>query len=166
LNFLNTSIRHYIEPYIHVNYSELITNLNTAVVGKFISRQTASEKNPYATPNEWERICQEEHDAQMNQLLLEEQKLEMQSEINVATQEQLSDIQTEQTIAVSNAEKDETSETKSAGRAKSKHSVATGRGRKRGRPDMLSKRFDANGNEIDETTGKAKSKWDDYNKTH
>ncbi len=166
LNFLNTSIRHYIEPYIHVNYSELITNLNTAVVGKFISRQTASEKNPYATPNEWERICQEEHDAQMNQLLLEEQKLEMQSEINVATQEQLSDIQTEQTIAVSNAEKDETFETKSAGRAKSKHSVATGRGRKRGRPDMLSKRFDANGNEIDETTGKAKSKWDDYNKTH
>jgi len=166
LSFLNTDIRHFIEPYIHVNNSELVTNLNTSVIGKFLSRQTASEKNPYATPNEWHRICQEEHDAQMNQLLLEEQKLEIQADINVEQQEELSEIQTQQQIEVAQAEQGGEVAANGGGKTKSKHSVATGHGRKRGRPDMLSKTFDENGNEIDPLTGLAKSKWDKYNRTH
>ena len=167
LAFLNTNIRHFIEPYIHVNFSELITNLNIAVTGKFLARQTASEKNPYATPNEWERICNEEHETQMKQLLLEDQKLEMQAEINVEQQEELADIQTEQQVKVLKAENgQEQDNEQKAAKSKSKHSTATAHGKKVGRPGLLGKTWDKNGNEIDPATGKAKSKWDEYNRTH
>ena len=160
LQFMNTDIRHFIEPYVHRNNTEMVTNLNMSVVGKFLSRQTASEKNPYATPNEWERICNEEHEAMMNQLLLEEQRLEIQNSANVEMQEELSDIQTEQQIKVANATAEAQEQNgdnpQSAKRSKSKGSVATGRGR--GRPNTLN--TDKWGNRQGENN------WDAWNKTH
>lgn len=147
LDFISTNIRHFLEPYIHVNYSELTTNLNTSVVGKFLSRQTASEKSPYATPNEWERICNEEHEAMMNQLLLEEQRIEIQNDANVEMQEELSEIQTNQQIQVAKAlnliqQNDDEGKKKVSG--KKKFSVATGRGK--GRPNRSGRDWDENGN--------------------
>ncbi len=137
LAFQNTNIRHFIEPYIHVNMTELITNLNTAVIGGFLSKQTASEKNPYATPAEWAKIQQEKHDEKMDELLLEEQRLEIQNDANVDMQEDLSEIQTEQQIKVAKAEQAMESDDDKTGKVsrKKKYSVATGRGA--GRPNRL-----------------------------
>lgn len=138
LAFLNTNIRHYIEPYIHINNTELTQNLNTAVLGGFLSKQTASEKLPYSTPQEWDRIQKEKHDEQQQNLLLEEQKIEIQNDANVEMQEELSDIQTAQQIEVAKAEaeiEDGNEDTKGKQTKKKKFSVATGRGA--GRPNRL-----------------------------
>lgn len=166
LDFINTNIRHYIEPYIHVNTTELTTNLNTAVIGGFLSRQTASEKLPYSTPQEWERIQAEKKETQAQELLLTEQKLEIQSDININQAKALAEIEAEYTTDTTTSTDPESgSKTTSKGkskRARSKGSVATGRGRK----NKSGKSWDENGNEIDPTTGKAKSKWDKWNSTH
>jgi len=147
LDFISTNIRHFLEPYIHVNATELTQNLNTSVVGKFLSRQTAAEKSPYATPNEWERICNEEHDAMMNQLLLEEQRIEIQNDANVEMQEQLSEIQADQQIEVAKAQnriQQNNDEGQKKVSGKKKFSVATGRGK--GRPNRSGRDWDENGN--------------------
>lgn len=159
LSFMTTNIRHYLEPYIHVNNTELTNNLNTSVVGKFLSRQTASEKSPYATPNEWERICNEEHEAMMNQLLLEEQRLEIQNEANIDMQRELSEIETNQQIEVAKAEnRIEQGQQEEKGKVskKTKGSVATGRGQ--GRPNRLN--TDKWGNRPNENN------WNRWNATH
>lgn len=168
LDFKNTNIRHYIEPYIHLNVTELTTNLNTSVTGGFLSRQTAAEKSPYATPNEWERIQREKKEEQMQELLLQEQKIEVANDANVEMQEDLADIEVDKQVKLINAENaaqpqelQEEPKKDKTGRVKSKHSVATGRGA--GRPATKGVQWDKNGNEIDPLTGKAKSKWDKWN---
>lgn len=160
LAFINTNIRHYIEPYIHLNVSELTQNLNTAVLGGFLSKQTASEKLPYSTPQEWERILQEKHDEQMQQLLLEEQKLEIQNNANVEMQEELADIQTEQQIDVIKAQNqiDTKEEKRGKSTTKKKYSVATGRGS--GRPNRSGRKYDMNGN------WEGRNNWGNWNETH
>lgn len=160
LAFLNTSIRHYIEPYIHLNISELTQNLNTAVLGGFLSRQTASEKLPYSTPQEWARIQQEQHDKEMNQLLVEEQRLEIQNDANVEMQEELADIQVDQQVEVLKAQNNIESkdDDKAKQSKKKKYSVATGRGA--GRPNRSGKTWDANGN------FEGRNGWDKWNSTH
>ncbi len=142
LGFINTKIRHYIEPYIHLNLTEITQNLNTAVLGGFLSRQTASEKLPYATPQEWDRILQEKHDEQMRTLLVEEQRIEIQNDHAVEMQEELAEIQTDQQVEVIKAQQqatdgnDENSDEPKAKQSKKKAgSVATGRGA--GRPNLL-----------------------------
>lgn len=170
LAFLNTNIRHYIEPYIHLNITELTTNLNTAVIGGFLSRQTAAEKLPYGTPQEWERIISEKRDTQEHDLLLTEQKLEIQSDIAIRQAEAMAEIEANSASeAVEGTEDTATSEQNTAQKnggngkkKKTKHSVATGRGRK----STSGKMWDENRNEIDPTTGRAKSKWDKWNATH
>ena len=168
LDFKNTNIRHYIEPYIHLNVTELTTNLNTSVTGGFLSRQTAAEKSPYATPNEWERIQREKKEEQMQEILLQEQKIEVANDANVEMQEDLANIEVDKQVKLINAENaEQPQETQEepkkdkTGRVKSKHSVATGRGA--GRPAIKGVQWDKNGNEIDPLTGKAKSKWDRWN---
>lgn len=160
LAFINTNIRHFIEPYVHRNNSETITNLNTSVIGKFLSRQTASEKNPYAVPNEWERITQEEHDTQMHQLLIEDQRLEMQNEHQLELQEELAKINTAQQVAVIKAQEQEGDDDKQKGKIsrKTKYSVATGRGI--GRPNRSGKIWDSSGNY------EGRNGWDRWNATH
>ena len=163
LLFLNTNIRHYIEPYIHLNLTELTTNLNTAVVGGFLSKQTASEKLPYATPQEWERIQAEKKEEQAQELLLAEQKLEIQSEIAINQAEALADIESQYTSeTTTTTSEDGKSKTQGKSRRRTKGSVATGRGRR----NTSGKMWDENRNEIDPLTGKAKSKWDAWDRTH
>ena len=170
LAFKNTNIRHYIEPYIHLNVTELTTNLNTSVTGGFLSKQTAAEKSPYSTPNEWERIQREKKEEQMQELLLQEQKIEIQNDANVEMQDELADIEVRKETELveaqgegSSEESSENTKKEQSGRVKRKHSVATGRG---GRPARKGVRWDSNGNEIDPLTGKAKSKWDNWNMNH
>ena len=160
LAFLNTNIRHYIEPYIHLNLSELTQNLNTAVLGGFLSKQTASEKLPYSTPQEWDRICKEKHDEQMHQLLIEEQKLEIQNDANVEMQEELADIQTEQQVEVIKAQNEINTKEEQKGKpsTKKKYSVATGRGS--GRPNKSGRKYDENGN------WEGRNNWQQWNDTH
>ena len=159
LAFINTNIRHYIEPYIHLNITELTTNLNTAVVGGFLSKQTASEKLPYATPQEWQRILAEKKEEQTQELLLTEQKLEIQSDIAIS---QADDYMQETTTTTGTDEEGNKKTTKGSSRKRTKGSVATGRGRK----NKSGKTWDENGNEVDPTTGRAKSKWDKWDATH
>jgi hypothetical protein len=160
LAFINTDIRHYIEPYIHLNISELTQNLNTAVLGGFLSKQTAAEKLPYSTPQEWERILQEKHDEQMHQLLLEEQKLEIQNDANIEMQEELAGIQTEQQVDVMKAQNQIENEEEGKGKktSKKKYSVATGRGA--GRPNKSGRMYDENGN------WEGRNNWGNWNDTH
>ena len=164
LSFINTNIRHFIEPYVHRNFTETITNLNTAVIGKFLSRQTASEKNPYAVPNEWQRLLQEEHDTQMHQLLIEDQRLDIQNEHQLDMQEKLMKMQTQQQLtlqaAESSGESPEEKEENTNDRKKRKFSVATGHGTKRGRPNMSGIKWDSNGNY------EGRNNWDKWNITH
>ena len=165
LQFINTNIRHYIEPYIHLNITELTTNLNTAVVGGFLSKQTAAEKLPYGTPQEWERIQREKKEAQAQELLLTQQKMEVQSEIAVKQSETLAEAEAEaqETASVPESEEDGGEEDSSQKtKTRTKGSVATGRGSK----STSGKSWDENRNEIDPLTGKAKSKWDKWNQTH
>ena len=159
LDFKNTAIRHYIEPYVHSNLTELTQNLNTAVLGGFLSRQTASEKLPYATPQEWDRIQQEKHDEQMHQLLIEDQRIEIQNDHAVEMQEAISEIQTDAQVEVINAQNETTEdddEPKAKVSKKKKGSVATGR--RPGRPNLL--HTDKYGNRPGE------SNWDKWNTTH
>ena len=78
-------------------------------------------------------------------------EIEVQKETEIAQQQE-----TSATVNTTDEpKKDKTS------RVKSKHSVATGRGA--GRPARKGVLWDKNGNEIDPSTGKAKSKWGMWN---
>lgn len=162
LRFKNTRIAYYIVPFLPVNDAEVTTNLSVAVQNGFCSKQTASEKFYFSTPNEWERIQREKHEDDMHTLLLEEQRLEMQNEENLDYQEDLQEIQTENQIEVINAQQQATEENteddeKKAKKARTrKGSVATGRGR--GRPKTVG--TDKWGNREGENN------WEKWNTTH
>ncbi len=164
LNFLNTRISFYVTPFLPVNDQEVTTNLAMAVQNKFCSRRTASEKFYFSTPQEWKRIEKEQHDEKMQELLLEEQRLDIQQENTVETQEQLADIQTEQQINVIEAQADvnngtseESSDDDEANKVRArKGNVATGRGR--GRPRTVG--TDKWGNRANENN------WQSWNSTH
>lgn len=158
--FKNTRIVAYITPYIPINDAEMIQNLALAVQNGFLSKQTASEKCYHATPNEWQRILQEKHDEKAQELLLEEQRLEIQSEQQVETQEALQDIQTDAQINVLEAQADiEKEEEGGAKKVSTKRgNVRTGRGR--GRPSKSGRTYDENGN------WEGRNNWDRWNQTH
>lgn len=166
LAFMNTRISFYVTPFIPINDQEVTTNLATAVQNGFVSKQTASEKFYFSTPQEWERIQREKHDEQMDELLLEEQRLDMQNDANVDMQEELSEIQTEQQIDVIEAQNDvdsdknsDTDDDTNAKKTRSrKGSINTGRGR--GRPNRSGRRYDKNRN------WSGRSNWDDWNNEH
>ena len=158
LSFVNTRIVFYARPYIPINDTECTTNLSVAVQNGFCSKQTASEKFYFSTPNEWDRIQNEKHDEDMHTLLLEEQRLEQQNDANIDMQEELADIQTEQQIDVIKAQAAVTSDDeKKAPKARTrKGSVNTGRGR--GRPRTVN--TDQWGNRQNENN------WQSWNTSH
>jgi len=134
-----------------------------AVQNGFCSKQTASEKFYFSTPNEWDRILKEKHEDEMHTLLIEEQRLDMQGEQQVETQEQLAEIQTEQQVEVIEAQAKATaSNNKDEDKAKkvrtSKGSVATGRSA--GRPRTVN--TDKWGNRTDGS----ENNWDSWNRSH
>ena len=106
LDFQNVNISHYIKPYVHQNDENVISNLAMAVQNGFISKQTAAEKNPYSIPSEWARIQKEKKDEQQMDLLLQEQKLDVQNTANVDMQGQLIDMQTDANIKAAEAQAD------------------------------------------------------------
>ena len=80
-------IKAWLEPYIHQNDSELITNLATGVQNGFISKQTASERaSKYTKNDESDRILKEYKEKQEIDLLFEvkKQKAQVEAEINKA----------------------------------------------------------------------------------
>lgn len=160
LAFKNTRIAYYIVPFLPVNDQEVTTNLSVAVQNGFCSKQTASEKFYFSTPNEWDRILKEKHDDEMQKLLIEEQRLDMQNEQNLDYQKDLQDIQTENQIEVINAQNQATEENSDENKPKKrkarKGSVATGRGA--GRPRTVG--TDKWGNRENENN------WESWNAQH
>lgn len=123
LKFKSTPIAHYIKPYVHLNETELTTNLSMQVQNGFLSKQTASEKSVYATPQEWDRVLAEKKSEQENDLLFDEKK-----------------------IIIEQKQKDEP--------------VDNGNMTPHGDGKFV---WDKNRNKVDPITGKAYSKWDNYN---
>lgn len=134
LDFQNTNIVFYIEPYVHRNVAAEIQDMSSAVQNGYLSRQTASEKCYYSTSQEYDRILNEDNEKKQKELLLEEQRIEIQNDANVEMQEELADINTEQQIEVAKAQNDieNGDEEKAKKTVKRTGKVATGRGA--GRP--------------------------------
>lgn len=158
LQFKNTPISHYIKPYVHLNETELTNNLAIQVQNGFLSKQTASEKSVYATPQEWDRILAEKKREQEMDLLLTEQKLEVQTENTIEQTKELNKVNSDGGTDVNdaNGEGQQKKGTNPAG-ADAKASVNSGKGQYM---------WDANRNKINIATGKAYSKWDKYNQKH
>lgn len=148
LLFKSTPISHYIKPYVHLNETELTNNLAIQVQNGFLSKQTASEKSVYSTPQEWDRILAEKKHEQEMDLLLTEQKLDVQTQNSIKQTEEINKISEKKTNL---------SEGTSNNNAKDKAQIMSGKGQ------FL---WDANRNKIDPTKGKAYSKWDAYNAKH
>ena len=74
-------INAWINPYVHSNKTEVITNIATAVQNGFLSKQTASERCPdFPKTAEYERIMREKKEEDQQDLLIELQKQDNQTE--------------------------------------------------------------------------------------
>ena len=81
---MNLPINAWIEPYIHQNDQELMTNLSTGVANKFLSQQTASERCPkYAKNDEFNRIMKEDLEKRKLDAQFELDKLKAQTDENI-----------------------------------------------------------------------------------
>ena len=162
LGFMNTRITFYITPAFPINDSEVVTNMSMAVQNGFCSKRTASEKFYLSSPQEWDRIMKEKHDEQMQELLVEEQRLQQQNDANVDMQEDLSEIQTEQQIEIINAqttaEENEEEDDDKAKKVKPKKGRVN-TGRRRGRPRTVD--TDHNGNRKE-----GENNWQRWDATH
>lgn len=166
LKFINLPLSHFCIPFIPISEGELATILATGVQNGFCSKQTASEKFTYATPQEWSRLMAEKHDEQMNDLLLQEQKLDIQNDAQI----ELAEAQAEIEADVQNVEVSTTSTSSdkksNARKVVVKKGSGSGGSGKRGRPSMSGAQWDENRNKVNPLTGRAYSKWDEYNQTH
>ena len=162
LAFMNTRITFYVTPFIPINDAEVTNNLSTAVQNGFCSKQTASERFYFSTPQEWTRIQKEKHDEQMQELLIEDQRLQQQNDANVDMQEDLSEIQTEQQIEVINAQADaqegEENDDKTKKAKSRKGRVNTGRGK--GRPNKSGRSYD------DQRNWDGRNNWERWDQQH
>ena len=114
----------WIESYIHQNDTELITNLATAVQNKFLSKQTASERNTKFSKNdEFTRIMREQKEEDQQDLLIDIKRQEAQVENNIEQEEALAKINNQQPG----------------------DDINTGRGKK-GRPNESGREYDSNRN--------------------
>ena len=130
-------INAWINPYIHSNLSEQITNIATAVQNGFLSKQTASERCPdFPKTAEYERIMREKKEEDQQDLLMDIQRADNETE-NAIEEERA-------TAKIQNG---------------SSGNVRTGNGRKAGRPDE-GKNTDKWGNKPSENN------WRKYNQTH
>lgn len=70
MDFRDLPLKSWIEPYVHVNNTSVVTDIATAVQNKFLSKQTASERIKfYSIPGEWERIIAEQKEEEKADLL-------------------------------------------------------------------------------------------------
>ena len=161
MKFRDLPLSHFCIPFIPISEGELATILATGVQNGFCSKQTASEKFPYATPQEWSRLTAEKKEEQMNDLLLQDQKLDIQYDHQIELAEAQAEInaQTQQT-SVSTAEESSSSSSSNNKGRKVVIKKGSGSGGKRGRPATIFAQWDDNRNKIDPLTGKAYSHWD------
>lgn len=139
-SMMELPINAWVEPYIHQNDTELVTNLAQAVQNGFLSKQTASERNSkYSKNDEFDRILREKKEEQEQDLLIEIKKQDAQTE---------NDIEEQQAAAKIN-------------NGQNGSDINTGHGEK-GRPNKSGKQWDKNGNNpIDD-----KNNWDKYDRNH
>jgi hypothetical protein len=124
-SIMGLDINAWVEPYIHQNDTELVTNLATAVQNKFLSKQTASERNSkYSKNDEFERIMREQKEEDQQDLLMDIQRADNELENSIEEQEAAARI--------------------SGGQSGS--DINTGNGRKAGRPNRSGREWDENGN--------------------
>lgn len=111
--------------YVHQNSQEMITNIATAVQNGFLSHQTGSERCPeYPKNDEYERIIREQKEKQQQDLLMDIER---------------SDAETENAI-----EQEEASA--KINQNKSGEDINTAKGRKPGRPATKNINWDEQGN--------------------
>lgn len=87
---LMNHIRYWIEPYVHESTSSVVNDLAVGVQNKFISRKTAANymRGRYTSPDEWEQIQKEEHEADNADLLQQIKMIKAQARINKDNQNQ------------------------------------------------------------------------------
>lgn len=159
MDFQNTEISHYIKPYVHQNETEQTNNLAMQVQNGFLSKQTASEKSTYATPQEWDRILKEKKNEQMMDLLMQQQQLEIQNNMTMKDEGG--------SVATNHGAANKSEGNGDANEPSNDEEDEGGNGKKRGRPKSSGmKQWDANRNLINPVTGKAYSKWDKFDQTH
>lgn len=138
-SILGLEINAWVEPYVHQNKTELITNLATAVQNGFLSKQTASERCPDFPKNaEWDRIIKEKKEEDQQDLLMDLERADNETE---------------------NAIEEKEAEAKING-GNGGNDVNTGNGRKAGRPNKSGREYDSNRN------WDGRDNWTKYNKTH
>lgn len=132
-------INAWIEPYVHQNKTETITNLATAVQNGFLSKQTASERCPdFPMPDEYDRIMREKKEEDQQDLLMDIERANNEAENNIEQMETQARID----------------------RNQSGNDINTGGGRKPGRPNRSGKKWDENGNNpVDD-----KNNWATFNR--
>lgn len=136
LTLLNLNVNAWIEPYIHQNDTELVTNVAMAVQNSFLSKQTASERiSKYAKNDEFERIMREDIEKRKKdtQDFIDKQKEQLENELK--KQKILNEMTDGSDI-----------------------NNARGTGKHKGRPNKTGKTWDDNGNEPNENN------WDKVNK--
>lgn len=138
-SMVNLPINAWVEPYVHQNDTELITNLSTAVQNGFLSRQTASERNSkYSKNDEFARCIREKKEEHEQDLLFQIEQMEEQTQ---------NDIEQKEAEMRMNKQK-------------GGNDINTGRGA--GRPNKSGKKWDKNGNnDIDD-----RNNWKDWNNKH
>lgn len=131
----------WVEPYVHANKTETITNLATAVQNGFLSKQTASERCPDFPKNaEYERILKEKKEEDQQDLLMDMERADNELENKIEEEKATARINKQQ----------------------SGNDINTGSGRKPGRPNKSGKEWDENGNNpVDDSNN-----WKEWNKKH
>lgn len=93
-SIVGLDINAWVKPYVHSNSQEIITNLATAVQNGFLSKQTASERCPEFPKNaEWERILREKKEEDQQDLLIELEKQDNETENAIEEAKQTANIQ-------------------------------------------------------------------------
>lgn len=130
-------IHAWIEIYVHQNKTELITNLAAAVQNGFLSKQTASERCPdFPVTNEYDRILREKKEEDQQDLLMDMQRADNETENAIEQQEATARIN----------------------KGMSGSDINTGNGRKAGRPNRSGTQYDENGN------WEGRNNWERYNR--
>ena len=87
-------IHAWVEIYVHQNKSEIITNLATAVQNNFLSKQTASERCPdFPVNDEYDRIMREKKEEDQQDLLMDIQRADNETENAIEEQKATANIQ-------------------------------------------------------------------------
>lgn len=85
---MSLPVNAWLQPYVHQNSTEIITNLATAVQNSFLSHQTASERCPnYPKNDEYSRIMKEQKEKQQQDLLNDIELQDAQTENNIEEEE-------------------------------------------------------------------------------